>query len=233
MPNMTVERALEISTLEEGKRKPAPNILSDAIETLLADEGNDHGEAVQRIRDIMNGKRKKKAPEAPKSVASTKAPAKPRAPRARKPKAEKATETVGTPGKEEAKAPAKAPKAPAKARKAKAKPEARLIPQGRDLTQFFPKNVGDLHSATQENPHQVYMFMEEENDKGEPIVTVFRVLFYSDKQEKVVLFDENTQAGTTLTAEPKEFIFTKGLFRDLVNKEDFFIEFAIHAPQEK
>lgn len=230
MTNMTVERALEISNLEEGKRKPAPNILSDAIETLLADEGNDHGEAVHRIQDILNGKRKK---QAPKAVASTKAPTKPRAPRARKPKAEKAKETVGTPEKEEAKAPAKAPKAPVKA-PAKAKKEARLIPQGKDLVQFFPGKVGDLHDATVENPYRVFMFMEEEeNEKGEAIVTIFRVLFYSDKQKKVVLFDESTQKGATLTAEPKEFLFKRGLFRDLVNKEDFHVEFAVHTPQEK
>lgn len=227
MTNMTVERALEISTLEEGKRKPAPNILSDAIETLLADEGNDHGEAVHRIQDILNGKRKKKAPEAPKAVASTKAPVKEttekkkRAPRVRKPKEEAPKQAV------------RETVAPPKETRKKDTHEPRLIPQGKDLVQFFPGKVGDLHDATVENPYRVFMFMEEENEKGEAIVTIFRVLFYSDKQKKVVLFDESTQKGATLTAEPKEFLFKRGLFRDLVNKEDFHVEFAVHTPQEK
>lgn len=215
MSNMTIERAIQISNLEEGKRRPSVAILSDAIEVLQKDGGT-HDEAVVRIRAIMDGKKPKKAP---KAVASAKAPEKkqeePKAPekQAEKPKAKETKP--------------KAPRKPRVPQKPKGNPD--FVPN--DMEAFNPTKMDDIKSALAENPYRIMMLLEEEDNQGNPTITVFRVLYLSSSANKLVLFDETTQKGQTVTADLKEILLTKHLFRDTKSKEDFKIQFAIFTKQ--
>jgi len=217
---MTIQRALEISNLEEGKRRPSVAIMSDAIETLQKDEEGKHDEAVVRIRAIMDGKKQK----APKAVASVKAPGK----KPEEPKAE------AVPAQEKTKAKPKAkPKATPrvkrdeepKAEPTKARGNEDLVPD--ELEPFHPRKMDDIANALQENPYRVFLMMEEEDEKGNPIVTAFRVTYLSKSHKKLVLFDETTQKGDTVTANLADILLSKYLFRDKATKEDFKIQFAI------
>lgn len=216
MPNMTTARAIQISNLEEGKTKPSVAILSDAIEALQKDEGN-HDDAIVRIRAIIDGKK----PRAPKAVASEKAPTvekpkpkpKPRKvkPEAEKPKAEP----------EKPKVAVEEPKAPA----GKKRGNEEFIPDG--MTAFHPRKMDDIANALQENPYRVFILTEEEDDNQQPTVTAFRVTYMSKSLKKLVLFDETTQKGDTVTANLADILLSKYLFRDKSSKEDFKIQFAI------